>query len=939
MALPRLPPARLRFRPPKGGRSVKREAGDEDQAGGAGIARQVDPVAERFTIPRQSEGLLRRPRLLEHLELGVAGPLTLVSAPAGTGKTVLVSDWARRAQAQGPVAWVTLEARDESRSRFWSSFAQGLERCGVDVHVPTAQSDPDGLDGGHVDAMMSALLAHAELQPAGPVVVVLDCDADISAAVAEDLDCLLHRSGGLVRLVIATRVDPVLPLHRYRLAGTVVEVRMADLAFTLDEARQLMSTAGVVLSEAALQTIIHRTDGWGAGLRIAAVFLDRQEDQERAALDFCGDVGDVAEYLIAEVLDVQPAGGRRLLLETSIVDVLRPGLSEAVAGPQAQRTLALLVRGNAFLHEVADRPGSYRYQPLFRELLRAQLAYESPERVPELHRAAAAWLADQGLAEESVQHSAAAGDWEGAAHHLIDDLAIGRLLLPGGGALAEVLARLPDDTEGAAASLVRAALAMQVFDVEACEKHLFRAEGQLDGASIPRSSAAALALQTVRLTHAVAVGDVQLALVAAASAERLLQMQVGERLDEHPELLILIESGKGAAWLATGQLDDAVEAFSAAARAADRPGCERSLVSCLGHLALLASMRGQLRRAGDLAARVAVVQQEADIDAAACASAAVALAWLNTERYDLPAARRHAQRAAESMSFASDPTAPVMLALVDSRLRRARSDIEGALGRIGAALSEVPAQSRWLQDVLRIEEAELNVANGQPALAVQIVETLSEPESPEGVLVLARARMATGETFESPASTLRNVAAALPTRVGGWLFEATRQLDGGEELRAGQALERSLRLAAPERLRRPFREASSQVRRLLRADPQLVIEHGWLGASALDDARPLVQARRDTEPDPGGARSVSSALLEPLTEKEREVLGHLAALLTTDEIAGAMFVSVNTVRTHVRNILRKLAASRRNEAVRRARELGIIAGWTNEEPTGDSRPA
>jgi LuxR family maltose regulon positive regulatory protein len=411
------------------------------------------------------------------------------------------------------------------------------------------------------------------------------------------------------------------------------------------------------------------------------------------------------------------------------------------------------------------------------------------------------------------------------------------------------------------------------------------------------------------------------------------------RMNDHPELLVLIESGKGAAWLASGQLDDAAEAFSAGARAADSPGLERLLINCLGHLALLAAIRGHLRKAGDLAARVAVVQQEARIAGAACPSAAVALAWVNTERYDLPAARRYAQRAAEPMSYDHDPASRVMLALVESRVRRARGDVEGALARVAAALSEVPAQCRWLQDVLRIEEAELKVVNSQPALAVKIIEGLFETESPEGVLVLARARMSAGQAFESPASTLRSVAASLPTRVGGWLFEATRQLDGGEEERAGQALERSLRLAAPERLRRPFREASPQVRRLLRADPQLVAEHGWLGAATLDDAHTLLQPRRDGELEHGLEASGATPLLEPLTEKEREVLGHLAALLTTDEIAGAMFVSVNTVRTHVRNILRKLAASRRNEAVRRARELGIIEGWATVEPTGGSRPA
>ena len=924
---------------------MKRDTGEEDKAGGAGIGAAVNTVADRFTIPRQPEGLIRRPRLLEHLDRGVAGPLTLVSAPAGTGKTLLVSAWARRARARGPVAWVTLDTGDQSRTRFWGSVSEGLGRCGVVVRLPVDQADPadraDPAQGGSlcVDAVVSAVAQRARLDHGQPVVLIVDCESDLSAAVAEDLECLIRRSAGLVRLVVATRVDPLLPLHRYRLAGTVVEVRMADLAFTVDEARELMRRSGVELSEAALQAIVARTGGWGAGLRFAAVAVARQDDRERAARDFRGDTGDVAEYLAAEVLDVQPAGGRRLLLETSVVDVLRPGLSEVLAGPQAQRLLTFLSRGNAFLFEVPGAPGCYRAQPLFRDLLRAQLAYEWPQRVPELHRAAASWMAGEGLVDEAVRHSAAAGDWAGAARHLIEGLGIGRLLLPGGDALTAVLARLPEDTDGAAASLVRAALAMAVSDLETCEEHLLSAEGQLDDARTPRWSAAALALQVVRLTHAAALGDVEQALGAASSAERLLQMQVNERLQEHPEIEILIESGKGAAWLASGQLDDAAEAFSVGARAADRPGFEHSLVSCLGHLALLAAMRGQLRKAGEVAARVAVVQQDAHLDAASSPSVAVALAWVDTELYDLPAARRHAQRAAESMSCAHDPAAGVMLALVDSRVRRARGDLEGALARIVAALSEIPAPPVWLQDVLRIEEAELTVANGQPALAVQMVEELSEPESPEGVLVLARAQMATGGMFESPASTLRNASASLPIRVGGWLLEATRQLDVGDELRAGQALERSLRLAAPERLRRPFREASPQVRRLLRGDPQLATEHGWLGASTLEDAHPFPHPRRDPDPDPAGEARASGALFEPLTEKEREVLGHLAALLTTDEIAGAMFVSVNTVRTHVRNILRKLDASRRNEAVRRARELGIIAGWTTGEPTGGSRPA
>jgi LuxR family transcriptional regulator, maltose regulon positive regulatory protein len=907
---------------------VKHDIGEAEKPRGTRRATPVESVLQGFEVPAQPEGLIQRSRLLERLDLGVAGPLTLVSAPAGTGKTALVSAWA--SQARGAIAWLTLKAGDESWTAFWTAFTQALGRRGVVVPLPPARTDSKEDHSGYVDAMVSALPERAE-----PVVVVLDCEADISAAVAEDLDRVLRRSGGWLRLVVVTRVDPVLPLHRYRLAGTVVEVRLADLAFTLPEARELMTSVGAELSDTALQAIHDCTRGWVTGLRFAALSLGRREDrddQDHAAVEFSGVIGDVAEYLIAEVLDGQPPGGRQFLLETSILDVLRPGLIEAVAGLHGQRVLAFLIRGNAFLDELADDPGCYRYHPLFHELLRAQLAYESPARVPELHRAAASWMAGQGLVEDAVRHCAAAGDWEGAARYLIDDLAVGRLALPGADALPSVLARMPEDTEGAAASLVRAALAMAVFDVETCAENLAGAQAQLDRVRSPHRSAAEFTLQLVRLVHAAAVANVEVGLGAAAAAERLLRLQAPERVAEHPELPVLIQARKGDVWLASGRLNDAAEAFVAGARAGELPGCELLLVDCLGQLALVSAMSGRLRKAGDLAARAIRAQQGSRVAAAACPRAAeVACAWVNTELYDISAARRHAQRAAQAQVAGNDLTPRVMLALVDARVRRARGDVDGALAGIVAARSQEPAPPQWLQDVLRLEEAELDIACGQPELAARTVKGLSEPGSPEGELVLARARMAMGATFQSPATTLRSAAASLPTQVGGWLLEATRQLDRGDQLRAGQALARALRLAAPERLRRPFREASPQVRRLLRGDRRLATEHRWLGAATLDDALPVLQLRRRHEAD-DRRHPAQSPILEPLTGREREVLGHLAALLTTDEIAGAMFLSVNTVRTHVRNILRKLAASRRNEAVRRARELGIIPDWTTLEP-------
>ena len=196
---------------------MKRDTGEQDEAGGAGVGAAVNTVADRFTIPRQPEGLIRRPRLLEHLDRGVAGPLTLVSAPAGTGKTLLVSAWARRARSRGPVAWVTLDTGDESRSRFWASMSEGLGRCGVVVRLPVDQADPadranpaDPAQGGSlsVDAVVSAVAERARLDHGQPVVLIVDCESDLSAAVAEDLECLIRRSAGLVAKTPSSRTLP-----------------------------------------------------------------------------------------------------------------------------------------------------------------------------------------------------------------------------------------------------------------------------------------------------------------------------------------------------------------------------------------------------------------------------------------------------------------------------------------------------------------------------------------------------------------------------------------------------------------------------------------------------------------------------------------------------------------------------------------------------------
>jgi LuxR family maltose regulon positive regulatory protein len=845
----------------------------------------TDPVeAAAFSVPAAPAGVVRRARLESLLDAGTQGPLTLVSAPAGTGKTVLVSSWASGLAAGRTLVWVSLRDASLGTGAFWRLVVSGLGRGGVEV--PTAvSSGPGPLPPSYTTSIAEAILNHSE-----PVVLVLDCDGALSSEVAGRLDALLQRSGGHLRVVLLGREDPLLPLHRYRLAGTLTELRMADLGFTRDEARAMLAGLGVDLSEGAMDAMIGRTQGWAAGLRMAAMSLAHHADREEAARKLAGDSGTVAEYLLAEVLDTQPAGVRRLLLDTSVVDVLRPGLATALAGPHADRALSFLVHGNVFLEELPEGVGCYRYHDLFRELLRAQLAYESPERWVELHQVAAAWFAAHDLVGEAVTHAVLVEEWELSARYVVDDLSIVSILTgrPSEG-LHDALATMPRTADGAATLIVNAARSTSSGDLKGASAGLQRAQELLDGASAESWPAGELAVAVVQLVLARQSGDPDAAFVFGAAAQKFLHMQVPERVAAHPEIEAELEVNHASALVLQGRLDEAADVFATFTATSAVAGREHAQIEALGHGAVLAAWRGDLNRAVDLAGRAIRLSSATGLRAAACSAAAeVALAYVDIERYDLAGAREHAERAA-TCTASRDPLPAVMLGLTQARIQRAGGDLRGSRRTLDAAAEGLPD---WLADELAIER---DGTHGGVQPADPDVSTLST----------------------------RDVRSALSTRVAILVQSATRKLDGGHESGALRDLEQALRLAAPERSRRVFREAPDELWHLLRRHDELWSRHGWL-----TERRPRVGSARVPQARTGVGSSAMSdeppRIYEPLTDKEREVLGHLSELLTTEEIAAVMFISVNTVRTHVRNILRKLAASRRNEAVRRARDLKLI---------------
>ncbi|HEY2299368.1 MAG TPA: LuxR C-terminal-related transcriptional regulator [Jatrophihabitans sp.] len=872
-----------------------------------------------------------RTRLLDMIDRGVQGPLTLVSAPAGTGKTVAVATWAASGRAPGPVVWLELGDVGIPMSGLWSALVKALRKSGVWVR----QKPADAIASMTPQAIGELGAEVAEFHD--PVTVILDCDVDLPAEAAGALHRLLAAAAGGLRLVVLSRADPLLPLHRYRLAQSVLEVRTADLAFTTAEARELLLRRGVDLPGTVVESVNQRARGWAAGLLLAAMSMAGSRDPVRSAHELTGATGAVAEYLLAEVLDRQPPAVRDVLLRTSLVEIVQPGLLEVLVGDRGRRALAVLSHGSAFVDEVATMPGWYRYHPLFRDLLFAQLNYETPELAARLRSAAADWYAENGLLDDAVRTAVAAGAWDAAARYVVEDLAVVALIDAGTSSpLRQVASSIPDDVDGVEASLVRAALAFARQQYSTCATHLQRAQERLGPGEADSSEPNALMLATLLMLLASKGSEPVATLRAATNTQKLLIDYPVDRVAARPELSRAVCGTRASAALALGWLEEASEAYESMTKGGIRNGSEHDYVDGIGHLALLAAWRGKIRRAVRLAHQALAVrcevQQRQD---GASAAAEVALGWIYGETQDLSRAQNHIAEAVERGAETSDVFVRVALALTRARIERADGNLSGARSALRAALESGPedasgdATPRWLADRILVEQARIEILDGRPARADDVLTDVRASGYEAAELVRTEARMLAGRsagTPDPPAALARQLTQDLTERIDKRLVESQRRLRSGEQAGAIDALDRALRLAAPEHIRRPFLDAPRDLRRLLRpGSGNLAARHTWL---TNDRSSPAHQhfdgVARHAKPPAGTATTASPVLIEPLTAKETEVLGYLAQLLTTDEIAVAMYVSVNTIRTHVRNILRKLSASRRNEAIRRARELGIL---------------
>lgn len=773
-------------------------------AGAGRSAGGRDPILlSKITVPGRPDWLVPRQRITDLIDRGLqCCPLTVLTGPPGAGKTMALAMWA--AARPGPVAWLGLDEYDNRPGIFWAYLIAALRRAGVAL----PRSLPAAGRGRTAERLFLLRLAEALSAHDPPVMLVLDDLHLISQPkVLEGLDFLLRNTGPGLRLVIGSRMDPLLPLYRYRLAGELAEIRVGDLAFTAAEAGLLLAQHGIPLPADSLEYLTQRTEGWAAGIRLAAISMDGHPDPGQFVKALTAEDNALTSYLMEEVLGAQPPEVQEVLLCTSILEhVSADCAGELTGNSHAAGILADLARANAFVWPIGG--GWYRYHTMVADVLRLKLRYRSPDRVPGLHQRAACWYRRNGRLADAVRHAARASDWQFAAAMVIDTLAIGQILSPGGQSLAEEFAGMPecDSWDTPQPYLVSAAVALITAGPEAAEVRLADAERALERAPVDQRAACELAAALIRLAAARRTGDLSAAAAAAASAQSLLHDVPSDGLSQHNEIRAEVLAHRGAVELWSGRFDEAVRTLRSGVAAGGTVDGERMRADCLGNLALAEALRGRTRRAGELAdeAMAAVTNCESRAAQYPAPAVLLAAAWVHQENDGL----------------------------------REAADL---LRQLNAVLTVSP--DRLLGAMACLVAARGGVAEGHTAAAAQY---------------LARAR-------------------------SGWQVPAW--------------LEKRLSLA----------------------------ESHMTGAQ--DGVRPVPPGERGAPrpmPVSASGRAAAPLIVEPLTEREQEVLRHVARMLSTAEVAGAMYISTNTVKTHLKSIFRKLAAGHRGEAVRRARELELI---------------
>jgi LuxR family maltose regulon positive regulatory protein len=884
-----------------------------------------------------------RPRLSERLSRGAESALTLVSAPAGFGKTTLLADWLAVAAADGrSVAWLSLDRRDNDPALFWTYLVAALNTGApaVGAGALSLLQPPQPPNEAGLVALLNDLDAISN-----DVVLVLDDYHVIDTRDVQDgMAFLLEHLPPQIHLVIASRTDPALPLARLRGRGELAEVRAADLRFTPGEAAAYLNgVMGLALTPADVAALEGRTEGWIAALQLAALSMQGREDTAAFIAGFAGDDRYIVDFLAEEVLQRQPGHVQHFLLQTSILDRLNGPLCDAVTGQDGGKAkLAALERGNMFLVPLDDRRRWYRYHQLFADVLQARLRDEQPEEVPGLHRRASGWLEQNGEPSEAIRHALAAGDF-GRAADLVE-LAIPAMLRSRReAAVLGWLELLPDEVVRVrpVLSVGFAGALLAGGEFEGVEARLRDAEGWLDGATgiRPGSPAPAAAMVVVddaefrRLPAEIELYRAAQALVrgdgpgTVRHARRALELLPA---DDHLGRASAAALMGLASW-ASGDLEAGHSGYAECMAGLRRAG---HIADTFGCAIALADIRRTQGRLGEAMRTYEQALQRATQQGGpvlrGTADMHVGMSEVHRERDDLPAATQQLLRSQELGEHIGLPQNRYRWRVAMARIREAEGDLGGAFDLLDEAerlyvgdffpnVRPVPA----LRARVRVAQGELGEALGWAReRGLSVADDLSYLREFEHI-TLARVLLAgyATERAERPLQEATRLldrllrAAEEGQRTGSVIeilvLQALARQARDDIPAALASLRRAVTLAEPEGYVRIFADEGPPMASLLRAAAKQGI--------ARDYVRRLLAAVNKAE----DGTPASQGLIEPLSERELDVLRLLGTDLGGPDIARELVVSLNTVRTHTKNIYAKLGVNNRRAAVRRARELDL----------------
>jgi LuxR family maltose regulon positive regulatory protein len=896
---------------------------------------QPNPLLQtKLHSPPIRRALVSRPRLVEQLNAGLSRKLTLISASAGFGKTTLVSAWV--ATCGRPAAWLSLDEGDSDPTRFLAYLIAALRTVapnageGLLAALQSPQPPP-------IESMLTALLNEIAAIPDDLFLVLDDYHVITGRPVDDALIFLLEHLPPQMHLVIATREDPRLPLARYRSRGQLTELRTSHLRFTPAEATEFLNgLMGLDLSAEDVAALETRTEGWIAGLHLAAISMQGQEDTAGFIKSFTGSHRFVLDYLLEEVLHQQPESVQTLLLRTSILDRLHGPLCDAVCACNisGQETLEYLERVNLFIVPLDNERRWYRYHRLFAELLRQRLRQslasttgtgDAERDVAELHLRASAWYEDNGLEIEAFHHAVAANDIGRAARLVEGRRTTGKPGTPG-------LQRMPLQFRGALVPVLRwlASLPTTTLDARPALWVMYASALSMTGqlaAVEPKLLAAERALERIKpddesrnlIGH---IAAIRALLAAIQNQVEILIAQSRRALEYlHPDNLAVRTATiwkLGLAYQLQGDRSAAARAHTEAISISQSSGNLIINMAATTGLAHVQETQNQLHVAAETYRRV--LELAGDLCHPATSEAHVGLARIFYEWNDLPGAEQHAQqshRLARQYGFALERS--ILGEVVLARVRLAQGDAAGAASLLAGA-----DRSARRQSAARVV-AEIAAARVQTLLRLGNLGAAAEIAR-DFPFSQARVHLAQGDAAAALAllGPLRRQAETQrweDVRLKAVALQALACHADGQRDRAAQLLGEALVLAEPAGRLRTFVDEGPPM-------AQLLSEAAARGMMP-DYTRSLLTAfaaekRKSADPDSLPSVPPAQPLIEPLSERELEVLQLVAQGLSNREIGERLFLALDTVKGHNRRIFRKLDVHRRTEAVAHAHELGLL---------------